>query len=148
MKDQDNYQNVNTVERALSVTAGLVLWGTSFRRPFRNPIKYLSSIYLLYRGISGNCPVYTKLGKDSTKTPAINLRADYVVAVPRQEVYEFWRRLENLPLFMKHLESVEQISQTESRWSAVLPGDHGTVAWEAEIVKDVPGKLIGWRSKK
>lgn len=148
MKDQDNYQNVNTVERALSVTTGLILWGTSFRRPFRNPIKYLSSIYLLYRGISGNCPVYTKLGKDSTKTPAINLRADYVVAVPRQEVYDFWRRLENLPLFMKHLESVEQISQTESRWSAILPGNHGTVAWDAEIVKDIPGKLIGWRSKE
>src|SRR5690606_42025534 len=42
----------------------------------------------------------------------------------------------------------EQVSQTESRWRAILPGDHGTVAWEAEIVKDVPGKLIGWRSKE
>ena len=86
MKDQDNYQNVNTVERALSVATGLILWGVSFRKPFRNPVKYLSSIYLLYRGISGNCPAYTKLGKDITKPPAINLRAEYVVAVPRQEV--------------------------------------------------------------
>src|SRR5690554_5741410 len=146
MEKQDNYQNVNTVERALSVTTGLILWGTSFRKPFRHPLKYLSSIYLLYRGISGNCPIYTKLGKDSTKTPAINVKAEYVVNVPRQEVYNYWRRLENLPLFMKHLDSVEQLSQNQSKWNAVLPGDNGTVSWEAEIVKDIPGKLIGWKS--
>jgi uncharacterized membrane protein len=146
MENQDNYQNVNTVERALSVATGMVLWGISFRRPFTNPLKYLSSIYLLYRGISGNCPVYTKLGKDSTKTPAINLRAEYVVNKPRQTVYDYWRKLENLPLFMKHLARVDQISETQSRWEAILPGNHGTVSWEAEIVKDIPGNLIGWRS--
>lgn len=147
MKDQHNTQNVNTVERVLSVATGMILWGTTFRKPFRNPVKYLSSIYLLYRGISGNCPVYTRLGKDSTKTPAINLRAEYVVNVPRQEVYDFWRKVENLPLFMQHLESVDQISPTESRWNAVLPGDRGAITWEAEVVKDIPGKLIGWKSK-
>ncbi|HLU90372.1 MAG TPA: YgaP-like transmembrane domain, partial [Cyclobacteriaceae bacterium] len=109
MKNQENYHNVNEVERALSVASGIILWTVSFRRPFRNPLKYLSSIYLLYRGISGNCPIYTKLGKDSTKTPAINLKAEYVVDKPRQEVFDFWRKLENLPLFMKHLKSVEQL---------------------------------------
>src|SRR5690554_6291740 len=148
MKNQENYQNVNEVERVLSVASGIILWSISFRRPFTNPLKYLSSIYLLYRGISGNCPVYTKLGKDSTKTPAINLRAEYVVDVPRQEVYDFWRKLENLPLFMKHLKSVDQHSETESRWEAILPGNSGTLSWEAEIVKDIPGKLIGWQSKE
>lgn len=146
MKNEDNNKNVNVVERALSVTTGLILWGTSFKRPFRHPFKYLSSIYLLYRGISGNCPVYTQLGKDSTKTPAINLRAEYVVDVPRMEVYNFWRKLENLPLFMKHLESVDQLSSTHSRWNAVLPNDNGKISWEAGIVKDIPGKLIGWQS--
>lgn len=146
MENQDNHQNVNAVERAISVTSGIILWGISFRRPFTNPIKYLSSIYLLYRGISGNCPIYTKLGKDSTQTPAINLRAEYVVRVPRQEVYDYWRKLENLPLFMKHLKSVEQLSQSESRWEAILPGNSGTLSWEAQIVKDTPGKLIAWRS--
>ncbi|MEX2591520.1 MAG: SRPBCC family protein [Anditalea sp.] len=146
MKNQDNYQNVNEVERVLSVASGIILWGVSFKRPFRNPLKYLSSIYLLYRGISGNCPVYTKLGKDSTKTPAINLRAEYVVDVPRQEVYDFWRKLENLPLFMRHLKSVDQLSDNRSRWEARLPGNSGTLSWEADIVKDIPGKLIGWKS--
>lgn len=148
MKNQENYHNVNEVERALSVASGIILWTVSFRRPFRNPLKYLSSIYLLYRGISGNCPIYTKLGKDSTKTPAINLKAEYVVDKPRQEVFDFWRKLENLPLFMKHLKSVEQLSETESRWEAVLPGNSGTLSWEARIVKDIPGKLIGWTSKE
>ncbi|WP_432326764.1 SRPBCC family protein [Mucilaginibacter sp. P25] len=40
---------------------------------------------------------------------------------PRQKVYEFWRKLDNLPLFMKHLESVEVIDSKYSHWVLKLP---------------------------
>lgn len=146
MENQGKYQNVNTIERVLSVTTGLFMWGASFKRPFRNPVKYLSSIYLIYRGISGNCPIYTRLGKDSTITPALNMRAEYTVDAPREAVYEFWKKLENLPMFMKHLEKVDRISETESYWEARLPGSQQSISWNSEIVKDIPGKLIGWQS--
>lgn len=61
------------------------------------------------------------------------------------EVYRFWRRLENLPRFMANLESVREIDERRSRWSAKAPA--GTRAsWDAEIVDDRPGERIAWRS--
>jgi uncharacterized membrane protein len=65
---------------------------------------------------------------------------------PRTEVYAFWRRLENLPLFMKHLESVDELSDTVSAWKVRIPGGLGDIRWEAEIVKDVEDTEISWQS--
>ena len=46
---------------------------------------------------------------------------------------------------MHHLESVERITDTLSRWRAKGPG--GTVVeWNAEIINEVPNQVIGWRS--
>ena len=61
-------------------------------------------------------------------------------------VYDFWRKLDNLPLFMHHLESVEVIDNERSRWVLKLPTGVASVSWEAEIVMDVPDELIGWSS--
>jgi uncharacterized membrane protein len=61
------------------------------------------------------------------------------------EVYEFWRRLEQLPQFMSYLASVEQHADRRSTWTARLPIG-GTVQWEAELVEDRPGQALSWRS--
>lgn len=62
-----------------------------------------------------------------------------------EEVYAFWRDLENLPRFMIHLRSVRIIDRRRSHW--VAEGPAGRAAeWEAEIVDDRPGELIAWRS--
>lgn len=61
------------------------------------------------------------------------------------EVYGFWRRLENLPRFMAHLESVRELDQRRSYWKVKAPLG-GTVEWTAEIVEDRPNELIAWRS--
>jgi uncharacterized membrane protein len=46
---------------------------------------------------------------------------------------------------MSHLESVERITDTLSRWRAKGPA--GTsVEWSAEIINEVPDQVIGWRS--
>jgi uncharacterized membrane protein len=61
-----------------------------------------------------------------------------------EEAYSFFRRLENLPLFMWHLEAVVETGD-RSRWRAKGPlGTH--VEWDAEIVEDRPGDCIAWRS--
>lgn len=75
------------------------------------------------------------------------IRVEKVIAIDRspQELYEFWRQLENLPRFMRHLESVRAIGERRSHW--VARGPAGTaVQWEAEIVDDRPGELLSWRS--
>jgi uncharacterized membrane protein len=63
---------------------------------------------------------------------------------PRQEVYEFWRDLEQLPTFMIHLEAVTSTGDRRSHWVAKAPG--GRVEWDAEITEDRPGEIIAWQS--
>jgi uncharacterized membrane protein len=61
-----------------------------------------------------------------------------------QVVYEFWRKLENLPKFMAHLESVQEDGEG-SLWRAKAPA--GTsVEWRAEITLDRPNEQLAWRS--
>lgn len=60
------------------------------------------------------------------------------------DLYAAWRKLEDLPRMIDTLESVEQTSQTRSRWTTKGPG--GSYSWEAEVIRDEPGKVIVWRS--
>ena len=62
-----------------------------------------------------------------------------------EECYAFWRNFENLPQFMRHLESVTILDDRRSHWKAKAPA--GTsVEWDAETIDDRPNELISWRS--
>ena len=75
----------------------------------------------------------------------INVKCNFTVNKNRADVYAFWRRLENLPLFMRHITSVEEFDEKTSRWKAAIPGNLGTITWISEIVED-KDYFIGWRS--
>ena len=62
-----------------------------------------------------------------------------------ERLYAFWRNLENLPRIMSHLEHVETLSATRSRWRAKAPAGV-PIEWEAEINHDQAPALIAWRS--
>jgi uncharacterized membrane protein len=64
---------------------------------------------------------------------------------PVEEVYAFWRNFENLPRFMRHLESVQMVDERRSHWKALAPLGQ-TVEWDAETIEDRPDELIAWRS--
>jgi uncharacterized membrane protein len=72
---------------------------------------------------------------------------DESVAIARHhdELYRFWRELDNLPRFMQHLVSVTTLDARRSHWVAVAPAGR-TVEWDAEIIADEPNELIGWRT--
>ncbi len=59
-------------------------------------------------------------------------------------VYQFWRKLENLPTFMAHLESVRDDGES-TLWRAKAPAGT-TVEWRAEITIDRPNETLAWRS--
>jgi uncharacterized membrane protein len=61
------------------------------------------------------------------------------------DCYRFWRNFENFPHFMRHIESVQSISDTRSHWRARSPVGT-TVEWDAEVTTDQPGKILAWRS--
>ncbi|HEV2070921.1 MAG TPA: SRPBCC family protein [Acidimicrobiales bacterium] len=71
--------------------------------------------------------------------------ATTTIARPADEVYRSWRNFESLPDFMDHLKSVKDIDGRRSHWVAHGPAGT-TVEWEAEVVEDVVGEVIAWRS--
>jgi uncharacterized membrane protein len=73
------------------------------------------------------------------------LEQSVVIDKPPSECYAFWRDLQNLPRFMPMLEAVEDLGSGKSHW--VLNGPAGVrLEWDAQITREEPGRLIGWRS--
>ena len=70
---------------------------------------------------------------------------EIVIERSPQELYRFWRKLENLPRFMHHLKSVHVLDAKRSHWVARGPLGKD-VEWDAEIVNDEPDERIGWQS--
>jgi uncharacterized membrane protein len=62
-----------------------------------------------------------------------------------EECYAFWHNFENLPQFMRHLESVTVTGERRSHWKAKAPAG-ASVEWDAETTDDRPNELIAWRS--
>ena len=163
MSDQqpDLSVNLSTTERQASVVGGvgLVLFGLGRRSNFGALIALLGG-GLIYRGVTGHCPGYAALGKDTARTGRASHSAaeprDYFengvhveqsvnVKRPAADLFRFWRNFENLPRFMPHLESVTSEGGNRSRWTAKGPA--GTsVSWNAEIINEEPDRLIAWRS--
>jgi uncharacterized membrane protein len=147
--------NVKTPERIGSVAAGagLVLYGLS-QRSLGGVVLALIGGALVHRGSTGHCAVYEKLGINSSQlntetgvpgNKGIKVTKSIVVERSPQDVYRFWRNLENMPKFMEHVQSVRNIDEKRSHW--VVKGPAGTeVEWTAQIITDHENSLIGWES--
>ncbi|MDX5348479.1 MAG: DUF2892 domain-containing protein [Hymenobacteraceae bacterium] len=142
--------NVGATERILSAAGGALLayYGMQKKETPLGMAAAAAGGALLFRGVTGYCPVNQAIGRDSTHeaAEAIEIEETVVVDKPRQEVYEYWRNLENLPRFMKHLKEVTEQKGNRSHWVAKSPGNLAHVEWDAEILKDQEGTLIAWRS--
>jgi uncharacterized membrane protein len=148
--------NIGQTERVLSVMGGglLTLLGLRRRGPGSVGMAALGG-GLLYRGLSGRCPLYASLGIDTAHHPhgpAASVAAGEGMKVvkaitidrPADELYALWRDFENLPKFMHHLVAVK-VDGNRSRWIARAPAGF-TAVWDAEIINEEPGRLIAWRS--
>lgn len=76
---------------------------------------------------------------------SIEVKQSVTIGRPAEELYERWRDLTHLPELMRHLESVTLLGGDLSRWVAAAPGG-GKVQWDAQLVQEVPGEVIAWRS--
>lgn len=140
-------------ERGLALGAGAVLLfvGAS-RRSVAGACLAASSVPLLYRGITGRWPALSN-GAGSRESTRVALGGDRGIHVresirlerPVEDVYRFWRRLENLPRFMTHLHRVTEASNGVSHWVAAGPANLA-VEWDAEIINEVDNQVIAWRS--
>jgi uncharacterized membrane protein len=150
-------RNISKRECWLSTVAGAALaaYGLSRRRSSGWALAALGAL-LVQRGATGHSYTYEAFGINTAGTGEDTRRAlsgqagtlveeSVTINRPIEELYRFWRNLENLPHFMPHLVSVERVTDTLSRWRARGPGGK-VVEWNAEIINEVPNKVIGWRS--
>jgi uncharacterized membrane protein len=80
-----------------------------------------------------------------TRDSAVYVEKTFAVNRPPETCYDLWRNVENLPRFMKHIDSVTAIGPGLTHWIATTPGGM-RIEWDAEITNDQPGRLIAWRS--
>ncbi|MBT1700069.1 DUF2892 domain-containing protein [Fulvivirgaceae bacterium PWU4] len=144
--------NIGTSERIVSAFGGaaLAVWGLRNLNSATGIGMLLSGGYLMVRGISGYCYLSNMIGRNTAdvqrQSPAMEIRTTFTINKPRSDVYAFWRKLENLPKFMQHLEKVEELDDKRSTWTAKVPGVGAKVSWQAEITSDISGELISWTS--
>jgi uncharacterized membrane protein len=146
--------NLNDLERIASAAmgAGLVVAGLTRRR--RRTAAVLAGAGLLARAASGYCPVShafgrTRLRDDPKRALAgdrgVLIEETVTIARTAEELYAYWRQLDNLPQVFSHLDEVRVLDDRTSRWR--IHGPLGaTFEWDAEIISDERPHRIGWQS--
>jgi uncharacterized membrane protein len=122
--------------------AALVVWGAKKLAAERHPVGAVlatTGAGLIWR--SAQSDARERLGGARgtvvEESCAINRSPD--------ELYDFWRRLEQLPRVMPELISVRMIDHRRSHWVACAPLGW-QAEWHADIINDIPGELIAWRT--
>lgn len=160
---RNQWVNVSKPERWASAVGGALLAAYGVNRGVNNDFDdggwagwalALVGAAFVYRGATGHCHMYGALGVN-TATPGdaasvqhgagVKIEKSVTINKSPEELYRFWRNLNNLALFMKHIESVRQIDETRSHWVVKAPAGK-TVEWDAEIFNEQENKLIAWRS--
>ena len=154
--------NVGAPERVASAIAGgaLLAYGLKHGGVGGTILSVLGGGMLL-RGTTGHSHIYDALGVDTLGTKEARSKSPFkksslfsgkvhvtkalTVNKSAAELYEFWRNFENLPIFMRHLESVTKTDETFSHWKAKAPLGQ-SVEWDAEVTSDIPNQRIGWKS--
>jgi uncharacterized membrane protein len=144
--------NVGEVERWICGIAGAALVARGLTRPSLGSLAMAAvGGSLLYRGATGYCGLYDRLGISTADVQGrgshhgILVKRSVTVNRPVEEAFAFWRDFENLPRFLRHLKSVKATDATHSHW--VARGPIGMeVEWDAEVFNEKPNELIAWRS--
>lgn len=167
--------NVSQSERAVSAAIGGLLVASGVKKRGVGGLAIaLIGAELLRRGATGHCMLYDAIGFSSAGTEgyddgangngvgahrsdvrgaaatvnarkSIKVERSISIGRPADEIYDFWRRFENLSQVLDDLESVTDLGSGRSHWVAIGPGDT-RIEWDSEIVNDIPGELIAWKT--
>jgi len=137
--------NVLPVERGFSAVIGTIFLVAGLRRGSLPLL--LGGGVLLYRGVTGFCPIYRALESHAGTALSDGLQIEESITVnkPSDQVYALWRGLENLPRFMSHIDSVTVVDRHRSHWVAKMTAPL-RLEWDATIVDEEDNKKLSWRS--
>ena len=157
----DNSGNIGDTQRLISAVTGIGLIMEGWRRKsLAGGALAVGGMALLYRAATGYCLALGAMGidmrgnQDSNRLGRRKVHSDDATKItrsieinrPANELYRFWRALDNLPRIMSHLQSVEVITDRLSHWVIKTMAGFPTIEWDAEIINDVENERIGWRS--
>ncbi|HET8648679.1 MAG TPA: YgaP-like transmembrane domain, partial [Gemmatimonadales bacterium] len=113
--------NLGSRERIASAVAGAAMLGTALsRKSAWRWVLIPTAAGLFWRAATGRCPVkaafqrgglrpsggHTSPVSSVARGEGVKVERRITVDRPAAELYRYWHNLENLPQFMKHLESV------------------------------------------
>jgi uncharacterized membrane protein len=141
---QNGSLNAGRLEKIATALTGAAVVGYGLKQ--RSPAVVLFG--LLGTALAYQCVRFTEATEDQEGE---EIARDYHVAksitvnqTPEQ-LYKFWRQLENLPRFVENLESVTQLDEQRSHWVVTGPGNT-RIEWDAEVFNEKENELIAWRS--
>lgn len=137
---------IDISERFAAIIAGSLLVGNALSKKNISVMQAVAGGFLVYRGLSGYRSSKDDADYVKTHPRNINIRGQVTVKKPLEEVYSFWRNLENLPLFMNHLNKVTPTNDARTQWNFSTSGVTGLLEWDTEIVKEEKNHLLGWHS--
>jgi uncharacterized membrane protein len=152
-----SHVNIDDGERWVSLLGGSLLLVFGLSRGGRGGLlAALGGGALVYRAARGHSQLYEALGLQEepihvarvtnlAHRRGVSVRRTVAINKPVEDVYAFWRDFENLPRFMRHLESVTCDGSRRSHWVARAPAGR-RVTWDAEVVDERLNELIAWRS--
>ena len=81
----------------------------------------------------------------SRRSSVVRASGTIIVNCSLTDCYRFWRNFENLPRFMRIIESVRTSGPKSAQWTARISPNR-LIEWNTEITKDLPDEQISWRS--
>ncbi|MEO7861665.1 MAG: YgaP-like transmembrane domain [Nitrospirales bacterium] len=172
MKDPDiqpehaggGYKNVGYRERVITALlgGGLLLRSLRGRSGVIGGVTAVMGMALLNRAASGYCPAYHAMGistHDRSDTSSLGrpkvltnraIKVTHSITIQRssQDLYRYWRQVENLPQVMSHIRSVVASNEHQSHWIVDTLPHAPEIEWDAEIINEVDDERIGWRTLK
>jgi uncharacterized membrane protein len=151
-------RNVGTAERGLSALVGALL--------VRLGVKRLASLTglaataaggsLIYRGVTGYCSLYGKLGIDSTAggrdakrglldNRSLHVAKSITIERPVKDVFRFCLNLGNLSHFSHYFGDVHKTSEGNAKWVIKGPGNM-QMTCDIELTEERDNERISWRT--
>jgi len=139
----DDDQSTSNWQAWAAVAGGGMLLGYGLWKRDRAALAgSLAGAALMYRGIS--MVRDPELGLLPQTGGTVDVQRTISVQKPRQELYDFWAKGENLPMFMIDVQSVTTTAPNRQHWKMALPGGM-KLEWDAEVT-EIPGSQISWRT--
>lgn len=125
----------------------LATLGAAFASPRSNKrrLAFATANVLAVTALDITCAQQLSRNGNTTLGGTSKVKKSLIIDRPPEELYQFWRNFENLPRFMRYLESVRVNDQARSHWVAKGPAET-SVEWDAEVTEDRPNEMIAWRS--